>query len=273
VTSRPRTSDAVAAHLVERVFDGSLRVGERVNLDQLATQLGVGRDSVREGLAPLERDGLVRVIHHRGIFVAPFDGDTIREAFDLYGVLAGRVFRAAAERVMAHGSPELMTALAGQDEVLGACTDVDEFEAAAAEFLRLTLVAAAGPRLRSLLRSFGGLVPAATRLSIVEAMAEERSALHAQFVAVCAGNGEQAAAVAGDHAALTADNAIRELRRRGVLDGRPDDLAERGEHLDLVRRLDERVAGPEVGFAAARVAPVRLVDPSLRSVPTQRWAG
>jgi DNA-binding GntR family transcriptional regulator len=277
VMPRPRTSDAVAAFLLERIFEGSLSAGQRVNLDTLATRLGVGRDSVREGLAPLERDGLVRVVHHRGVFVAPFDAGTIREAFDLYGLLTARVFRAAADGVAAHGAPELVAALAAQDEVLAACTDVDEFAAAAAQFHRVAVVAVAGPRLRAMLRSFGGLVPAATRLSIVEAMAEERCALHALFATVRGGDAGAAAAVATDHAVLTADNAIRELRRRGVLDGPVDDLAERGEHLELVRRLDERASGPveHHGWDAdvARVAQVRLVDSSARPVPAQRWAG
>lgn len=91
-----------------------------------------------------------------------------------------------------------------------------------------------------MLRGFGGLVPAATRLSIVDAMAEERAALHAEYSAVCDGDAETAATVVLDHSELTADNAIRELRRRGVVDGDPTDLDEGAMHLDLVRRIDER---------------------------------
>jgi hypothetical protein len=100
-------------------------------------------------------------------------------------------------------------------------------------------VSAAGPHLHALLRSFTGLVPAATRLSIVEAMAEERSALNAEYESVREGDVEAAATVVVDHSRLTADNAIRELRRRGVVDGYPTE-DERAAHLDLVRRIDER---------------------------------
>jgi DNA-binding GntR family transcriptional regulator len=233
---RPRTSDGVTSYLIYQLFDGLLRVGDRLDLEELAKALASGRASVREGLAPLERDGLVRVTQQRGAIVAPFDAGTVREAFDLYGLLSALAFRRAARR----RPPELVTLLAELDDTLASTTDVDEFERVAGRFRRTVAVAAAGPHLHALLRSFTGLVPAATRLSIVEAMAEERSALSGEYEAVREGDAEAAAMVVVDHSRLTADNAIRELRRRGVLDGPPNDLDERAAHLDLVRRIDER---------------------------------
>jgi hypothetical protein len=71
-------------------------------------------------------------------------------------------------------------------------------------------------------------------------MAEERSALHGEFAALRAGDPDAAAAATLDHVALTADNAIRALRRRGIVDGDHNDLDDRAAHLDLVRRIDER---------------------------------
>jgi Transcriptional regulators len=243
---RPRTSDGVTSYLLDALFTGALRVGTRLDLDELAGRLGVSRSSVRDGLTPLERDGLIRVTPNRGVFVAPFDAGTVRESFDLYGLLSALAFRRAATRRPA----ELLDVLDELDDALASTTDVDEFEQAADQFRRTVATAAAGPHLRALLQSFAGLVPAATRLSIVEAMAEERSALHAEYTAVRDGDAETAAAAVLDHAVLTAENAIRELRRRGVIEGDPRDLEERAAHLDLVRRIDERATanwnGPTV---------------------------
>jgi len=236
VMPRPRTSDGVTEHVIEALLDGSLRVADRIDMDEFADRLGVSRASVREGLASLERDGLVRVTHHRGVYVAPFDAGSVREAFDLYGLLSALALRRAALRQ----PEELLALLAALDDELASTTDVDEFEQAAHQFRAAVTIVAAGPHLRALLRSFSGLVPAATRLSIVEAMAEERIALHAEYLAVCAGDAETAAEAVVDHAALTAQNAIRELRRRGVLDGDPTDLDDRAALLDLVRRIVER---------------------------------
>jgi DNA-binding FadR family transcriptional regulator len=77
-------------------------------------------------------------------------------------------------------------------------------------------LAAAGNHLRALLRTFSGLVPAAARFSIEDALADERAALHREFDAIRAGDPEAAASAAVDHLELTAENAVRALRRRGV---------------------------------------------------------
>jgi DNA-binding GntR family transcriptional regulator len=236
VAARTRTSEAVAAYVLSLLFEGTLRGGDRIDLDGLAKACAVSRVGVRNGLRHLERDGLVRVLHHRGAFVAKFDAVTIREAFNLYGLLSAVTFRRAA----AKASAELLEHLATLDETLASCTDVDEFEQVSREFRRAVIVAAAGPHLRALLGTFSVLVPAASRLSIVDAMAEERSALSAEFEALRAGDPVAAAAAALDHAALTADNAIRALRQRGVVPGDHNDLDDRAAHLDLVRRIDDR---------------------------------
>ena len=137
--SRTTTSEAVAAHLVGLLFDGILSGGDRIDLDDVAGRLGVSRAAVRQGLMLLERDGLVRLSHHRGAFVAPFDAGTIREAFDLYGLLSAE----AARRAAASCPPGMLETLTKVDEALGTCTDVDAFEQLAREFRRVVNLAAA----------------------------------------------------------------------------------------------------------------------------------
>jgi DNA-binding GntR family transcriptional regulator len=236
VTRRPKTSEAVAAYLLSLLFDGTLRGGDRIDLDGLARTLGVGRLGVRNGLRHLERDGLVRMLHHHGAFVAKFDAATIREALSLYGLLGAVAFR----RTAACQPPETLETLIQLDEALAVCTDVDEFEQLSSEFRRSVAGAAAGPHLRALLGTFTVIVPAAVRFSIVDAMAEERSAMHMEFEALRDADPDRAAAAALDHSVLTADNAIRALRRSGILDGDHNDFDDRAAHLDLVRRIDDR---------------------------------
>ncbi len=249
VTARTKTSDAVATYVLGLLFEGTLHGGDRVDLHALATSLGVGRVAIRNGLKHLERDGLVRVLHHRGAFVARFDAATIRDAFNVYGLLGALAVRRAATSP----SAEMLERLGRLDEALGTCVEVDEFDRLSRDFRRAVLAAAAGPRIRALHATFTGLVPAATRLSIVDAMAEERLALHAEFEAVRAGDPDAATVATLDHVALTADNAIRELRRRGVIDGDHNDLDDRRAHLDLLRRIDDLAS--DRGFAWRRSAP------------------
>lgn len=209
---RVKTSEAVAAYLLEQLFGGKLRSGDRIDLDEVASVLGVSRAPVREGLAQMERDGLVDLPHYRGAFVAAFDADTVREAFELYGLLSSVTNRRAA----ALKDPDLLATLSNLDTSLAGCEQVDEFERVAREFRRAVNLAAAGNHLKALLRSFNGLVPAAARFSIEDDLPGERAALHREFEALRTGDPAEAAEAAVDHIQLTADNAVAALRRRGV---------------------------------------------------------
>jgi DNA-binding GntR family transcriptional regulator len=228
---RPKTSEAVAAHLLALLFDGSLRGGDRIDLDAVAAELGVSRVPVREGLLQLERDGLVRLPHYRGAYVAPFTVATIQEAFGLYGLLSALTSRRAAVLT----DPGFLAALSRLDGQLATCDDVDEFERVAREFRRAVNLAVAGPHLRALLRSFAGLVPVAARFSIEDDLPGERAALRSEFGTLVARDPDAAAEAALAHVRLTAANAIAALRRRGVLESDVDDYID--GPADLLRLL------------------------------------
>ncbi|MGC4788043.1 GntR family transcriptional regulator [Micromonospora sp. DT178] len=209
---RAKAGEAVAGYILGLLFDGTLRSGDRIDLDGIATTLGVSRVPVREGLMQLERDGLVSMPHYRGAFVAEFDAGTVREAFELYGMLSALT----SSRAAASGDAGLRETLDKLIEALVDCGQVDEFERLAREFRKVVNLAAAGPHLRALLRTFSGLVPVAARFSIEDAMDDERAALCREHAALIAGDPEAAAAASLDHVLMTAENAVRALRRRGV---------------------------------------------------------
>lgn len=209
---RAKAGEAVAGYILGLLFDGTLRSGDRIDLDGIATTLGVSRVPVREGLMQLERDGLVSMPHYRGAFVAEFDAGTVREAFELYGMLSALT----SSRAAASGDAGLRETLDKLIEALVDCGQVDEFERLAREFRKVVNLAAAGPHLRALLRTFSGLVPVAARFSIEDAMDDERAALCREHAALVGGDPEAAAAASLDHVLMTAENAVRALRRRGV---------------------------------------------------------
>lgn len=78
--------DVIQEQVRAMIDNGTLRPGERVNEQALATQLGVGRNSAREALRSLERTGLVRIVPNRGAEVRKI---SLEEALDLYDVRAG----------------------------------------------------------------------------------------------------------------------------------------------------------------------------------------
>lgn len=214
---RSKTSDGVTERLLEMIFAGELAPGDRIDLDALAEQLGVSRAPVREALLSLERDGVIEMPYHRGAFVARFDAGTIREAFELYGLLNALT----SARVARRRDPAVVDALERAAEEVGRARGVQEFESAAREFRRVLNVAAGGPHLRGLLRTFGGLLPVASRLSMDRSVDEERTLIAAEFEAISAGDSERASEIALEHLRLLGEYAVETLRSRGVL--QPDE--------------------------------------------------
>ncbi len=214
---RSKTSDAVAERLLEMIFAGTMQPGDRIDLDAVAEQLGVSRAPVREALLSLERDGVIEMPYHRGTFVAQFDAGTLREAFELYGLLNA----VTSARVARRGDPAVIAALERPAADVASATGTEEFEQAAREFRRVLNVAAGGPHLRGLLRTFGGLLPVAARLSMDRSVEQERVLIATELEAIRAGDAERASAITLEHLRLLGEHAVETLRRRGVLP--PDD--------------------------------------------------
>lgn len=231
---RVNVSDLVAERIVEMIFAGELRAGDRIDLDEIGEHLGVSRAPVREALLALRRDGIVEMPYHRGAFVGAFDAGTVREAFELYALLsaltAARVARRRPPEVLA----ELEEAAARAREVSGAV----EFEVAAREFRRLINVAAGGPHLRALVRTFGGLVPVASRLAIEGHLEEERAAVEETRAAIAAGRPERASATTIAHIRRLGERAVATLRERGVIDA--DDEGADDPDLELLLSAFDR---------------------------------
>lgn len=235
--SRSRTSEAVVEHILGQLFSGELREGDRVDLDALAATLDVSRVPVREALAQLERDGIVRIRHHRGAFIAAFDAATIREAFELYALLSGLTSSRVAER----RDPEVLAALDELEHRLDRARGVDQFELVARDVRQVVNVAAGGPHMRALLRTFRGLVPAAARLGMKEAMPEERNYIKAELDAIRRGAAATAARTAIEHIRYSGECAINGLVRRGILTA--DEPAERPDATTELTRVIRAVTG------------------------------
>src|SRR5438874_13485655 len=100
-----RSSGDEAALLIRRmIFDGELHPGERVPQDDVAAMLGISRIPVREALIALEREGWVTIEMHRGAFVNALDARSVRDNYELFGLVYGF----AAERAIARSGAQLV---------------------------------------------------------------------------------------------------------------------------------------------------------------------
>lgn len=95
--------DTIEAYRAIRrsIVDGVLKPGERLVEERLAQHLGVSRTPVREALAMLEVEGLVKSIPKKGAIVRTFTREEIKDLYDLRTVLEGYAARQAAQFITA----------------------------------------------------------------------------------------------------------------------------------------------------------------------------
>jgi DNA-binding GntR family transcriptional regulator len=74
---------ALADLLRERILSGAEAPDQPLRQDAIAAELGVSKIPLREAMARLEREGLVRAEPNRGWFVRPLDAAEAREVFEL----------------------------------------------------------------------------------------------------------------------------------------------------------------------------------------------
>src|SRR3954470_3573238 len=117
-----RSSGDEAALLIRRmIFDGELRAGDRVPQDDVAAMLGISRIPVREALIALEREGWVTIEMNRGAFVNALDARSVRDNYELFGLVYGF----AAERALDRSGAEFVETLR---ELKAASTTKDPLE-------------------------------------------------------------------------------------------------------------------------------------------------
>ncbi|EFC81857.1 GntR family transcriptional regulator [Parafrankia sp. EUN1f] len=235
---RTRTSAAVVEYVQREIFAGSLRHGDRIDVERIGTALGVSPTPVREALVLLERDGLIATRMHRVAIVAHFDAGTLRADFHVLGVLSG----VAAARVAKDRDPQvlarlqdLLQALAGSASAgsasagsasAGSASADGRAEAGVtgtrtkdlvAEIVQLQHDAGATPRLLAELQGVGGFLSWAARESDRRTPEEVVEAQRRVVDAIVAGHSQAAARARLADARAAAEEVIGELVRRGVL--------------------------------------------------------
>jgi DNA-binding GntR family transcriptional regulator len=211
---RTKTSSAVVDYVLEQLFSGTFRSGDRIDHDQLSEALGVSRLPVREGLVILERDGIVSMKYHRGVFVEPFDAESILDDFEIMGLLSG----VAVRRLAAQGDPETIAVLQRLLDDLRSTRPADKgriFDLVS-QMLITEHRAGGSRRLRAQLRSHAGFLPHA--FGLIERTHAATVRAHALVLdAIESGDGEGAARHRLEDFRDAGRSVVRELRRRGVI--------------------------------------------------------
>ena len=89
----------------DRILSGAVAAGQPVRQDALAAELGVSKIPLREALARLEQEGLVRAEANRGFFVRPLSAAEAEEVYALRLMLEPDAAGAGARAADAAAAP------------------------------------------------------------------------------------------------------------------------------------------------------------------------
>lgn len=185
-----RTSSAehIAQHIRSLIFDGELLPGSRVPQDAIAEDLGVSRIPIREALIALEREGWVTIEMHRGAFINALDKQSIRDHYELLGLIYGF----AAKRALTRTNGDVAECLADIQAQFSRATDPEELQDLSISFYSSIVKAAASPRITVALRAMSAMVPGNFFELVPDAVAVEKKGLAAMVRAMQKNDGERA---------------------------------------------------------------------------------
>ncbi|KKB38262.1 GntR family transcriptional regulator [Bacillus thermotolerans] len=79
----------VTKNLRQAILNGTFEEGERLIQEDWANMLNVSRMPIREALAQLQSEGLVKIVPHKGAIVTPITKEDIEEIYHLRAYLEG----------------------------------------------------------------------------------------------------------------------------------------------------------------------------------------
>jgi DNA-binding GntR family transcriptional regulator len=142
-------ANLVSERLAQKIGNGDLQPGERLNEVALAGELGVSRGPIREAIRILERKDLVSVVANRGAFVRRIDRDDMVDLYRLRAVITGLACQLAAERADA-GTVEALQKQVADMDAAARSGDRDRYYALNLAFHELLVQASGSARVRTL---------------------------------------------------------------------------------------------------------------------------
>ena len=157
LSSEITSADLVAKTIREKILEGELEPGRRLQQDQLSDILGVSRTPLRTALAMIAQEGLIDYEANRGYRVRAFSISEVRDAFAVRAQLEGFACRCAAERNISDATiAKLETLVAEGDRILsGGTLDpslLPAYRRMNVEFHELIISVAGNPWIQSFVR-------------------------------------------------------------------------------------------------------------------------
>lgn len=155
--------DLAHATLRQRILNGELAPGSRLDHEAEAQRLSVSRMPIREALRRLENEGLVEIQSHRAVYVRALSAADLEELYVLRIALEGTAARLGAERLDDARLDRMRNMLPVMAEIV-AREDRPAWLAADGQFHETLYAAAGHPRLLAVIT---GLREEASRYRLV----------------------------------------------------------------------------------------------------------
>ena len=104
--------DIVYEGLMDGIAKGAYQQGDRLVISQISKQWQVSDIPVREAVRRLESEGYVRIVANQGAVVCGFDRETLKNIFQIKGVLEGYATRLSIDYI----TPEILARLREMNE-------------------------------------------------------------------------------------------------------------------------------------------------------------
>jgi DNA-binding GntR family transcriptional regulator len=211
----------VAVRLRQRIVEGHLAPGAKLNERELSESLKVSRTPLREAIKMLAAEGLVELLHNRGAAVARLTEQDVADTFEVIAGLEGQSGELAAQRI---SEAELDEIRALHYEMLAAHTrkDLPTYYRINAQIHTLINAAARNPVLTQTWRTVNARLQALRFRSNFDASKWKRAVKeHDRMIELLAArDGAGMRALLFEHLEHKRD-AVLELMRTGRLDALP----------------------------------------------------
>lgn len=193
-------SDTIAAQisktLASRIIAGEIEAGSRLRQDHIAAEFGASHVPVREAFRRLEAQGLVVSEPRKGVRVAGFSLEEVREVAEMRAALEGLALRNA----LPHMTKSILDRAEEANRASDHARDVQSWEEANRRFHRIILTPCGMPRL---LKAIDDLHTASARFLFSGWRAEWEAPTDRDHRAILdalrTGQGEMAASVLARH--------------------------------------------------------------------------
>jgi len=96
---RPVLHQEVATRLRQRIVEGLIAPGSKLNERELAEQLNVSRTPLREAIRALAAEGLVELLPNRGAVATQLSAQDVADTFEVIAGIEGQSGELAAQRI------------------------------------------------------------------------------------------------------------------------------------------------------------------------------